>query len=233
MKRLILFDIDGTLLSGGPAKEAFRLAMVEVFGTAGPIDRWEFSGKTDPQIARELLRAEGALDRDIDRGFPALWERYLSGLESRLPAVPTQPLPGAATLLDALRGEVEVALGLVTGNLVRGAELKLGAARLDGPFPVGGFGSDHEERNRLPGVAMDRAHRRWGRAFARDEVVVVGDTPRDVECGKAHGVKTVAVATGRFTADALEATGPDVTLEDLRDTEQVLRCLLDGARNRT
>jgi phosphoglycolate phosphatase len=227
MRRLILFDIDGTLLSGGPAKDAFHQALLHVFGTAGPIDSWEFSGKTDPQIARELLRRDGVTDRDIDAGFPTLWSHYLEGLESRLPGRPPRALPGVTPLLDALRREAEVALGLVTGNLARGAALKLGAACIDGPFPVGGFGSDHEERNELPGVALARAQARWGRRFAPDQVVVVGDTPRDVACGKAHGLRTLAVATGRFGPDALAATGPDQTLEDLSETERVLRLLLD------
>lgn len=233
MRRLILFDIDGTLVSGGPAKEAFHLALVEVFGTAGPIESWEFSGKTDPQIARELLRQGGLEDREIDTGLPTLWNHYLSGLETRLPAHPTKALPGVEALLEALRGERKVALGLVTGNLARGAELKLGAARLDGTFAIGGFGSDHEERNQLPGVALVRARRQWGRTFAPAEVVVVGDTPRDVECGKAHGLRTLAVATGRFGAETLAATGPDATLEDFSETERVLRLLLDEPRNQT
>ncbi len=231
MRGLILFDIDGTLLAGGPAKEAFHLALLEVFGTAGPIEEWEFSGKTDPQIARELLREGGVGDSDIDGRFPELWARYLSGLEARLPGNPTRALPGVVALLEALRSEEGVALGLVTGNLARGAALKLGAARLDGPFPVGGFGSDHEERNELPGVALIRAREHWGRTFAPNEVVVVGDTPRDVACGRAHGLRTVAVATGRFDAETLAATGPDATLADLAETDQVVRLLLDG-RNR-
>jgi phosphoglycolate phosphatase len=232
VKRLVLFDIDGTLLAGGPAKEAFQLALVEVFGTAGPIETWEFSGKTDPQIARELLREGGVGDAVIDERFPDLWTHYLSGLEARLPGNPTRALPGVVSLLEALRAEAGVALGLVTGNLARGAELKLGAARLDGPFPVGGFGSDHEERNELPGVALVRARDHWGRSFASHEVVVVGDTPRDVACGKAHGLRTVAVATGRFDAHTLAATGPDATLEDLEETEHVVRLLLDGRSGR-
>ncbi len=233
VKRLILFDIDGTLLSGGPAKVAFHQALLQVFGTAGPIDHWEFSGKTDPQIARELLRHDGLADPEIDTGLTSLWDCYLSGLEARLPDHPTQALTGVVALLEALREEKEVALGLVTGNLARGAALKLGAARLDGPFPIGGFGSDHEERNHLPGVALTRARKQWGRAFAPDEVVVVGDTPRDVECGKAHGLRTLAVATGRFDVEALEATGPEATLKDFSETERVLRLLLDEPRKRT
>jgi phosphoglycolate phosphatase len=223
--RLILFDIDGTLLSGGPAKEAFRSALVEVFGTPGPIQKWDFSGKTDPQIARELLQEESRSNAEIDQGFPLLWTGYLRRLEALLPAQPTEPLPGVPALLDALTREAGVALGLVTGNLERGAELKLASAGL-GPFPLGGFGSDHEERNHLPAVALDRAQAHWGRRFHPDEVVVVGDTPRDVACGQAHRLRTLAVATGRFPASVLRDAGADVTLDDFSDPEAVCRILL-------
>lgn len=231
MRRLVLFDIDGTLLHGGPAKEAFHLALVEVFGTAGPIRSWEFSGKTDPQIARELLTEAGLVPGSIDEGLPRLWPRYVSELGARLPERPTRALPGVEALLTRLGAHPDLAIGLLTGNVVEGARLKLGSAGLDPWFPlgiegrgagaavVGAFGSDHEVRNRLPGIALARARERWGVDFPLDEVVVVGDTPRDVECGRSHGVRTVAVATGRFSPEVLVAAGADRVLADLTDTE--------------
>jgi phosphoglycolate phosphatase len=227
VKRLILFDVDGTLVSGGPAKGAFEEALLEVFGTAGPIESWEFSGKTDPQIARELLAETGMAHGEIDRGFPDLWDRYLDKLEARLPDEPTRILPGVAALLEVLLTRADVGLGLVTGNLVRGAELKLAAAGIRTAFPVGAFGSDHEHRNELPGIALRRARDHWGFQVPPDTAVVVGDTPRDVECGRHHGTRTVAVATGRFRAADLEATGADHVLENLDDPERVLAALLE------
>jgi phosphoglycolate phosphatase len=227
MKRLILFDVDGTLVSGGPAKGAFEEALLEVFGTAGPIESWEFSGKTDPQIARELLAETGMAHGAIDRGFPDLWDRYLGKLEARLPDEPTRILPGVAALLETLLTRADVGLGLVTGNLVRGAELKLAAAGIRTSFAVGAFGSDHEHRNELPGIALRRARDHWGFQVPPDAAVVVGDTPRDVECGRHHGTRTVAVATGRFRAAELEATGADHVLENLDDPERVLAALLE------
>jgi phosphoglycolate phosphatase len=226
MKRLILFDVDGTLVSGGPAKGAFHEALLETFGTAGPIESWEFSGKTDPQIARELLAETGMAHEDIDRGFPHLWGRYLEKLEARLPDEPTRILPGVEALLEALLARADVGLGLVTGNLVRGAELKLIAAGIRTTFPVGAFGSDHEHRNELPGIALRRARDHWGLTVPPGSAVVVGDTPRDVECGRYHGTSTVAVATGRFAVEDLEATGADHVLENLDDPERVLAALL-------
>ncbi len=225
MKRLILFDIDGTLVTGGPAKGAFKLALEKVYGTTGPIESWEFSGKTDPQIARELLKAAGLDDARIDQDLGRLWEIYLEEMERRLPKEPTQILPGVRTLVDALAAQEEVALGLVTGNVSRGARLKLDPVGLTGRFGIGAFGSDHEIRNELPGIAMSRARERWGTPFAPRQTVVIGDTPRDVECGRHHGTWTLAVATGRFSSQELRSSGADAVVDDLSGTDGVLELL--------
>ncbi len=227
MKRLLLFDIDGTLVRGGPAKKAFELAMESVFGTAGPIDSHDFSGKTDPQIARELLRSAGFGDERIDVGFEPLWQEYLGELESMLEEMPMTLLPGVRALLEHLSGMDDVAMGLLTGNIVGGARLKLDSVGLMGFFPIGGFGSDSEVREDLPAVAIRRAFRAWGTEFPAPSVVVVGDTPRDVACGKYGGTRTVAVATGRYDAGRLAATGPDRVLEDLGDLALSVQALLE------
>ncbi len=227
MRKLLLFDIDGTLVRGGPAKESFQLAMVETFGTAGSIEVHDFSGKTDPQIARELLHNAGLSDLEIDRGFPVLWERYLSELECRLIHTPMYTLPSVTDLLSVLGALEDVALGLVTGNIARGARLKLRSVGLEGYFPVGGYGSDHEFRNHLPGIAMQRARDTWGVDFSAGDAVILGDTPRDVECGRVEGIRTVAVATGNFGVEDLEAAGADHTFSDFTDTDRVLEVILD------
>lgn len=228
MTRLILFDIDGTLVTGGPAKDAFHVALMDAFGTTGDIEVHEFSGKTDPQIARELLTGAGFTDPDVDRGFPALWRRYREELEARLPERPMEVLPGVEPLLDALEDVSEVALGLVTGNIVGGARLKLGSAGLFERFPVGGYGSDHEVRNRLPAIAIRRAREHFGTPFEAPDVIIVGDTPRDVECGRHSGCRTVGVATGNFDARELERAGADRVFADLGATDAVLEGLLEG-----
>ena len=237
-RRLILFDVDGTLVWGGPAKEAFTVALARVFGTTPPVKRALdrvveeapdiiFAGRTDPQIARELLRRAGLDDARIDEGLPRLWTLYPRELERRLPAKPVTALAGVRELLAALEAREEVAMGLVTGNIRAGARLKLGSAGLAADaFPAGGFGCDRESRNHLPAVAAGRAEQVWGVRFPPESVVVVGDTPLDVECGRHFGARTFAVATGHFGAAELEATGADHVATDLTRTRDVVEVLM-------
>jgi phosphoglycolate phosphatase-like HAD superfamily hydrolase len=200
--------------------------MESVFGTAGPIEGHDFSGKTDPQIARELLHLAGVSDAEIDAGFHQLWEAYLQELEARLVDRPMTVLPGVPALLQHLEGMPDVALGLLTGNIIEGARLKLDSVGLTDYFEVGGYGSDSERRVDLPAVAIRRAYEAWGSSFPPSSVVVIGDTPRDVACGRYGGTKTVAVATGRHDTEVLAAEGPDEVLADLSDLEGSVRALL-------
>ena len=230
MKRLILFDVDGTLVWGGPAKEAFTVALGKAFGTTGPVNLVSFAGKTDPQIAREVLRKAGLDDARIDVGLPTLWTLYPRELERRLPAKPVTALPGARHLLAALEATGEAAVGLVTGNIRAGARLKLASAGLAADaFAAGGFGCDRECRNHLPAIAVGRAERAWGVRFPPASVVVVGDTPLDVECGRHYGARTFAVATGHFSARELRATGADHVATDLTRTREVVEVLMGSA----
>ncbi len=226
MHTLILFDIDGTLTQGGPAKVAFETAMVETYGTAGAVESYDFSGKTDPQIARELLAAAGLEDAVIDAGLAGLWDRYIGEIESHISENPMRLLPGVASLVEALDSEPDVALGLVTGNIIRGARVKLGSVGLSEYFEVGAYGSDHEVREYLPAIALERAFEAWGVRFPPESAVIVGDTPRDVECGKYVGARTVAVATGRIPREQLEATRADAVFDDFSDVASVIKALL-------
>lgn len=222
---LLLFDIDGTLTRGGPAVTAFRIALEHTYGTAGPVGDYDFAGKTDPRILRDLLGAAGLAPDEIDRGLPRFWVRYLAELEARIGADPVTVLPGVHTLIAELAAWDDVFLGLVTGNVAAGARLKLRSAGLWHYFPVGGFGSDHEVRNELPRVALGRASRHWGRAFNGEESVIIGDTPRDMECARAIGAATVAVTTGRFSSAELREAGADRILADLSDTAAAVEAL--------
>jgi len=226
MRRIILFDIDGTLVSGGPAKDAFVDAMTDVYGTPGDFENVSFAGKTDPQIARELLAGAGLPDEEILDGLERLWEGYLGNLEARLPERPVDVLPGVPELLATLAEVDDVGVGLLTGNIADGARLKLSSGGLWGGFHFGSYGSDHPERDELPSIALERARELWGDHLVPRDAVVVGDTPRDVQCGKAGGTRTLAVATGAFSLDALAATNPDHVVSDLTLTQQILEILV-------
>lgn len=231
MRKLVLFDIDGTLLTThGTASRAFRDALLAVYGRTGPIDHYDFHGRTDPQIARELLRMDGLDDAAIDRGLDALWTRYLAGLRDGLarPDADPEVLPGVTSLLDALHATGDHLVALLTGNIEDGARLKLTAADLWHRFDFGAYGSDHERRDRLPAVAVRRARHRSGIHFKARDVVIVGDTPFDVTCGRELGVWAVAVATGKHTVRELEEAGADVVLDDLRDTGRALAAIEGG-----
>jgi len=231
MRRLILFDIDGTLInSGGAAARAFHRGLLEVFGTAGPIRRHSFAGKTDPQIARELLSAVEISGERITAGLPGLWEAYLRDLPGELENAEIEVLPGVPPLLEELeRQNHDTVLGLLTGNIERGARLKLDAARIGfDRFSVGAFGSDHADRPALPAVAVQRAQARFGHRFDGKDIVIIGDTPFDISCGEALGVRTIAVATGSYSAAQLERCGPDHLFDDLGDVGRVLDAIFEA-----
>ncbi|HEY7194387.1 MAG TPA: HAD family hydrolase [Gemmatimonadales bacterium] len=230
--RLILFDIDGTLLwTSGAGRRAIHRALVEEMGTAGPIETYRFDGKTDPQIVRELLAMAGHPECESEDRITAVCERYVALLTVELakPTHTTSLYPGIKELLAALEpfeAEGRALVGLLTGNVQHGAALKLRSAGLDpARFAVGAFGSDSHRRADLPAVAARRASEHTGRRFTGDELVVVGDTPDDVACARPLGARTVAVATGFYKPDALRAAGATHVFENLGDTQAVLHAL--------
>lgn len=229
--RLLLFDIDGTLMiSHGAGRRAMMRAYEEVFGTAGDAETMEMAGMTDPLIARAALAAHGFSPAEVDALFPELWRRYAGHLAREL-AQPAngrhaEAYPGVRQLLSRLHARDDVVLGLLTGNIEVGAWLKLGYLGLDRFFTFGAFGNEGPERDKLPAVAIRRAELETGYRFTGREVVVIGDTPADIACGRHLSVRTVAVATGPFDEETLRAAGADVVLPDFRDTEQAVAALL-------
>ena len=227
--RLALFDIDGTLLlSDGAGRRAIHRALLEVFGGVGPEDH-RFDGKTDPQIVRELMRHEGHDDAHIDSRMERLLERYVTYLTEEMadPRHDPQVLPGVIPLLEALHVRDDVVLGLLTGNLFEGARVKLAGVGIDPDlFVVGAFGSDHENRPELPAIALARANDQLGLDLGGGDVVVIGDTPADVTCGRGIGARAIGVATGRFSTGELAEYGAMAAFVDLSDTPAVVRAII-------
>jgi phosphoglycolate phosphatase-like HAD superfamily hydrolase len=229
--RLVLFDIDGTLLSAGRvARESVLAALTRAYGWQ-PLpehqdrQRHDFSGKTDPQIVRELVT--GALGRDrVEEGLSRALDLYLEELEQRLKPDTIVLKPGISELVSRLSETPGVTLGLLTGNLERGARLKLEPPQLNSYFPFGAFGSDSSDRYELPAIALERAWRHTGRRHAGKSVVIVGDSIHDVGCGRALGVRAVAVATGPTSAERLAAEEPDALLDSFADVDLALEAIL-------
>ena len=224
--KLILFDIDGTILwTDGAGRRAIGRALLEELGTAGPIDAYRLDGKTDPQIVRELVEESVGKER-CEASLEKALERYLAELSRRLSPELVKPKPGVPELLARLAAEPRVALGLLTGNLERGARMKLEPPGFNPYFSFGAFGSDCADRYLLPAIAVERARERCGRVFADKSIVVVGDSVHDVACGRMLNVRSVAVATGPTPAERLAAEGPDALLASFADVEAGLRAIL-------
>ena len=226
--RIALFDIDGTLVSTlGAGKRAMERALLAVIGNAGP-DGHRYDGKTDRQIVREAMVRTGHSAEHVESRMEAVIARYLEELEQELDREDhgAVALPGVHALLDAVHAHDDLVLGLLTGNVVAGAERKLRAVGIDAArFVVGAYGSDHESRPELPPIARARAADILGQDVRGADCVIIGDTPMDVACGRPIGARAIAVATGHYDVAALCACAPDALFADLTDTEAVLEAI--------
>jgi phosphoglycolate phosphatase len=219
--KLILFDIDGTLLStDGAGRAALKAAGADVFAIEEDLDGVAVSGNTDVAIVHEILTKHGIPDSEIN--VNRYLGAYLAHLNQRLLQQPGDVLPGVAMLLDACARDGCI-VGLLTGNLKRGAQLKLGTHRLWDRFSVGAFADDSRDRNMLGPIARKRAETEFQSDF--NELFVIGDTPRDIACGKAVNATVMAVATGRYSRETLASHKPDYLFDDLRETKTVLAAL--------
>jgi phosphoglycolate phosphatase-like HAD superfamily hydrolase len=229
--RLVLFDIDGTLLnSGGLGRASMQNALQEVFGARGD-PAYRYDGKTDRQIIRDVMRLEGHSDEHIDSRMERMLELYLAGLDIGLKSgkFNIRPLAGVVDLLDALEPRKDVILGLLTGNVESGARTKLSAAGIDPDrFRVNAFGSDHEHRPELPAIAQRRASENLGLEIVGERLIVIGDTPADIECGRSLGAKSIGVASGHYTVDDLKKHNPYAVFPSLSDTQAVLHTIVNA-----
>jgi phosphoglycolate phosphatase-like HAD superfamily hydrolase len=226
LPKLVLFDIDGTLITdGGAAREAFAAALADVYGFRGQIRGYDFSGRTDPQIAHMVLRDAGFSAKQIDARAIDLWERYVTALARNVDGR-VRELPGIRALLEALRSDARVTLGLLTGNIEPGARLKLRPPSLNDYFPFGAFGSDSPRREELPPIAVERAAMVRGLRFAGRDMVIIGDSIWDIRCGVPHNATTIAIASGKTSADKLRAENPDHFFESANDLNALLTAIL-------
>lgn len=225
--KLLLFDVDGTLiLSGGKGKNAMLAAVAQEFGhTPRQFTFKDFAGSTDPRIITTLLTQNGISQTVTEADIQRVLRRYLVCLQEEMAGGGVEVLPGVRELLSYARESGEFVLGLVTGNLAEGARIKLSPVGLYDYFAVGAYGSDHIDRNLLPPIAVQRAEARFQIRFAPEKVWVIGDTPRDVECARVNHYRALAVATGGWPPAQLQESAPDALLPDLSDMEAVLKIL--------
>jgi phosphoglycolate phosphatase-like HAD superfamily hydrolase len=234
VRRLVLWDIDGTLVQAGDVgRDIFTEAFQAVLGRAPDqlaARMLAMAGRTDPEIALEFLAAHEIAEAEGERHLPAFSEALATALAAKAALIRERgrALPGARETLAALGRSDGVVQSLLTGNVQPNALLKLASFELDGylDLDVGGFGSDNRHRPSLVEVARAKAEGKYGTAFAGPATVLVGDTPLDVDAGRAGGARVVAVATGPYGVAELDATGADAVLADLRDTEAALAAIL-------
>lgn len=220
--KLILFDIDGTLLhSDGVGSAATKLAMQEVFGTLGTLAQFRFGGKTDWQMLLETL--DGLVPADeIQRRLPEYDDVLARHISSIIDNYQVRPCIGAPDLLRRSLTTPEIVVGILTANMPQTAFIKLRAAGYDpSAFAITVFGSDAIERTALAPIALARVRQATGYGFSAQQMVIIGDTPEDIACARSIGAYVIAVATGRYSREELADHQADVVLENLADTEQV------------
>jgi phosphoglycolate phosphatase-like HAD superfamily hydrolase len=224
VRLLVLFDIDGTLvLTGRAGVRGMNLAFRQLYGREGALDRVPIAGRTDRAIVADAMRGIGI--EPSEEAIGALRQAYIDNLLVEIgrpmPGHPSLVLPGVVPLIDALASAPDVTTALLTGNFERGALVKLSHFDLWDRFTCGAFGDDHEDRRALLPVAIERA-KDAGVVVSPERVVIIGDTPHDIDCAKAHGARAMGVATGPFGRAALEAAGADLALETLEPLDLVM-----------
>ena len=219
--RLLLFDIDGTLLSArGMPKKAMSKVLSRRYSGFNYDVSYDFSGRTDPQIIEHLLKYDNRevsdnLVTEILHDFCNELEREIS--DGQKPEI----YPGVGSLIQRMEIMENIYLGLVTGNVSRGARIKLESAGLDHYFPVGGFGDDAKDRDQLPPIARKRAEIHYHTIFKPENILIIGDSVHDISCARNNGFRCLAVSTGKTSKEDLAAANPDFLESDLSEVEKI------------
>ena len=217
MVRVVLFDIDGTLIqSGGAGEKAFGRVCETEFGVSNGAARLHFAGRTDPAIVRDFFEQHRI--KPSAENFRRFLDHYVFQLDHLLGQLEGSVLPGVPEMIRELNALAQPPLiGLLTGNIRLGAQIKLSHYRLWQEFRTGAFGDDHEDRNQIAVIARERASRMLRGKLDGEQIVVIGDTPRDVECARAIGARSLAVATGKYSVEQLAQESPTWTVRTLAD----------------
>lgn len=215
MIKAVLFDVDGTLIrTGGAGAKAFELALASEFGVRGCVERVAFAGRTDLSLVRELFSLWGIQWNEENR--QRFFRSYLSWLPRVLPQHNGMALPGAVKFLDYLESRTPRPLiGLLTGNIQKGAEIKLLFYGLWHRFQMGAYGDEHEDRSEIASIALKRVREILGSEILPQEILIVGDTPHDIACAKYIGARSLAVTTGGASRSKLADCQPDWLVDDL------------------
>jgi phosphoglycolate phosphatase-like HAD superfamily hydrolase len=223
-KRLLLFDIDGTLIhSAGAGVDALKQSLAERFGVIDDLGDIEIAGMTDSGIVINILNKHKI--PATNENVAAFLDTYVHFLSLELPRRVGLLLPGVLDLLNKLKTRPQLVLALLTGNISRGAKLKLEHYGVWHFFEFGAFADDHHDRNQLGPFARARAEEKHGHDFGSAQIDVIGDTPRDIACGKAFGARTIAIATGSWPRAELSAHNPDFLFDDLSNVDEVIHTL--------
>lgn len=229
-KILVLFDIDGTILKlrNFRSRHIFRQLYRDVFGIEIDENKMpDFAGNTDLRILRDMAESHGVPFESILSDIDSIWGRILAEFKAWCNPENLDLLPGADSLIRRLHLRNEVRLGLLTGNFEANAYLKLNVFSLGEYFPFGAFGNDREDRNELPVVALERAAKYCHEKFGNNNTIIIGDSPRDIECGKSNNIPVLSVATGGFSADELAAGNPELFFESFGDYERVIDSIMN------
>jgi phosphoglycolate phosphatase len=226
-KRLVLFDIDETITySDGAGRRAVSFALSKLLNVSPEATRISMSGKTDPQILHEILENSGYPLEERDAKFHEWTEIYLGALESEIQKPNTYNLHnGVKEIILHLHDNEDAYLGLLTGNIERGARLKLGLFDLNSYFPIGAYGSDNHDRMALPAIAHARAEEHYCEKFTPDQIIIIGDAENDIKCAKGYGAVSLAVNTGKTTREQLESLKPDFLFPSLANMDEILTAI--------